>query len=199
MKLSELIEAKWYEFDKPITLFHGTSSHLIDKILENGLQPPDSILKYANIVLKHYGINPNSSLGREAKASTVNFRHNRTDANGNPMGTALFFFAEMDRAAGYAQSYAKHGGEIAYEIYSHLKRVRGMNIDPRYISATPVVVEVTIPREWIIVHEPFENIYNRMKQNNALDKLDKIGHMIEIRVGKSISAEFITNVHYINE
>lgn len=213
MRYNELSEGKWWEDDDTITLYHGTSSALIPDIKKDGLVPPPGDLEeYFEELFQHYFKQVPSEEQHFYTRDTV--RHRvieprtgswRTSARDENFGSVLYFHLTEGRAATYAKSYAKHGGEIAWHVWKELGGEQH-EIPPRFADAHPIVITAEIPKAWVkhgfngpfdevadrlrkIWIEKYEDGPNQMSWEEFVDDVDT-----EVRVGNTVPYSMITNI-----
>lgn len=197
MRAYELFEGKWWEFDKPITLYHGTSDQLLDKISKEGLNPPiNGVVEYALEVLDDYDKSDDEEI-KELIIQKVHGFRGFKDIKGQEREKVLYFHLDLDRARTYAEAYAEHGGEIAYEVFSILKIYRAIS-EPRWKKAKPIIIEVVIPRDWILTYmnKSLQKLYNDLmaKGYNTSKTLEHVEKTLELRVEQNIPPNMITRI-----
>lgn len=205
MRANEFImEGKWYEFDKPITLYHGTSSQLEDKIRTEGLSPLiEGAVSYVMEVLKDYGYEHDKEIVDKVLKQISQFRPSLENlpSGKTEIEKALYFFPSSERVEVYAKSYAQHGGELAWEAWHIIKFAANKgDLIPRWTDAVPIVVEVEVPRDWIIMHNySLEKIYNNITSGDKgySVNLDDISGNLEIRVAKHIPISMIKSIRKV--
>jgi hypothetical protein len=222
MRYWEICESKWWDNEPTIRLYHGTSSAFIDHVKEHGLRPPkEDLLEYALEVLEAYI--PRSEW-TDKLIENVREHAARTEMGRvGDRGSVLYFFPESKSVEGYARSYAKHGGEIAYDVYNsacmHLsdpdiswKEFKANPpIKPRFHDGSPVVVEVEVPKSWCLTDYAFDEFRSRMtaawnegkafarKFPTLEDFLDDVLDNREIRIGKTIPPHMIVSIREVTD
>lgn len=208
MRARSLYESKWWEFDEPtITLYHGTSSVFTDTIYEEGLKPRDfDLTEHVEEILEDYkDVLPKDPhdlkrLRDYIQQTTIDYRQNRLNQDRR---AALYFYAEPSRVALYAESYAQHGGEIAYEVWKAITHITGdKNLPIRWESAKPIIVKVDIPREWVKTHRDLKDIYNNVRKNwqgvGSLEEyLDDFATHFEIFINEPVPPHMIKDIKQI--
>lgn len=160
-----LREGRWWDDSPTVTVYHGTSSALLPDIQQHGLRPPHDIREFAMKVLHGY-VSPDKVTPKIIDTLIVTGIQYRTDMWKDSHGSIFGFPApHYDRAAGYAISYAEHGGELAYDVWRALTTKLRMKPVPRFKGADPVVLALEVPKTW--VKYPF-------KPDELKARLDKI-------------------------
>lgn len=174
MEFRNWIEAKWHEFGDTVHLFHGTSSAFEHIIKTEGLKPPnENIEEYALGIAAQYGpVSPQLIDFIKKNVLTA-----RKDTPLHKTSNVLYLVASKKNAVGYAHSYAKHGGEIGYEIWRFLndqemekklgprpRRAYGDHtfVKPIYPDGRPIIVEVEIPFKWMKTFVDLPELYKRI-------------------------------------
>lgn len=227
MRLIDLTETtggpKWWEMAETVTLYHGTSSALLPDIRTNGLVPPGGdttgfrqlylalLDRYIETIEAEHGPVDTDAL-MELVASvddgTIGYR-TRHRHNGHANDAAVYLSPDFDRAAGYARSYAEHGGEVAYEIWSKVRDFTGVRPSRRFAGGQPVVLEVAVPWDWMKTKHP-TGLRNYIAHLKALWHRDPKYHAaypseaafldedlgdFEVRITETIPPSMIRQVH----
>jgi hypothetical protein len=220
MRYWELTESKWWDKEPTVRLYHGTSSELVHHIREHGLQPPkDDLLEYALDVLESYI--PREDWTDELIRNVQEHAARTEMGRKGDRGSVLYFFSDPEAVEGYARSYAKHGGEIAYDVYnsacmflsdpdiSWKEFKANPPLQPRWVTGKPIVVEVEVPKSWCLSDIDFEEFKARMM--TAWDEgktfarkfpspeafLDNAFENREIRIARTIPPEMIISVREV--
>lgn len=202
MRYNELVEGKWWEDGDTITLYHGTSSALIPNIKQDGLVPPPADLKkYFGDLFQHYITQiPKDAQKRYSRDQVYQqvIGSWRKPAKRDDFRSVLYFHLTKQRAKGYAKSYAKHGGEIAWHVW---KAIGGKHykIPPRFADAHPIIITAEIPRSWIKhgFNAPFDEVADRirkiwLKNKSWEDFVEDID--TEVRVKNVVPYSMITDI-----
>jgi hypothetical protein len=205
MRWREITEQRLFDDSDWVKLYHGTSSLLLDDIREKGLlRPAQEFRSYVYDMLER--IVPrdqwNDELMTMIEDSVFNYR-----TVGSMMGTprhALYFHTSPERVAGYARSYAEHGGEIAYNLWQAAKVVHGEDeVSKRLSSGEPVVVEVTVPKAWVEIGHDLGDMRQRLDRLWQDEKedydsweefIDDLSEDFEVRVNRDVPANMVTDV-----
>jgi hypothetical protein len=215
VRICDLYENRWWGDSPLITLYHGTSSAFVDDIRREGLKPPNtSEYAYALEVLEQYISRDKwtPALIRDVKMRAGLDSLRRSES-------ILYFFTTSKAVEGYAVSYAQHGGEIAHDVYQTanlflndeavmIKDVK-MKIQPRFFDARPVVVEVEVPKSWVVSdgnwRERKENYKRAWEAKSGwATKFDSLAALcddafnsVEVHVGRAIPPSMIKSVRYV--
>lgn len=205
MRWCEITEQRLFDDSNSVKLYHGTSSLLIDDIRKHGLlRPAQEFETYVYDMLER--IVPrdqwNDELMDMIRDSVFNYR-----TVGSMMGTprhALYFHTSPERVAGYARSYAEHGGEIAYNLWQAAKIVHGEDeVSKRLTGGEPAVIEVTVPKAWVEIGHELDDMKMRLDKlwqdeqddyNSWEEFIDDISEDFEVRVKKDVPASMVTDV-----
>lgn len=211
MRISEIIlEGKWWELDDTIQLYHGTSTAFLENIKENGLVPPQEDFEQFALNLLKYFLTNIPSISNEVRKEVeksvqeraVSYRMRSDDK----FSSVIYMTPNFEKAASYARSYAEHGGELAYDVWSLVKVVTGYTPPPRFLGHNPVVIEVEIPRQWISSAYNLEDLVARStkvwKQEDEdisfeefVNEVDISG--FEVRTSRRIPPHMITSIEHI--
>ena len=193
MRANEIFEGKWWEFGDTMTLYHGTSDQMLDKISKEGLKAPINAVDYAIEVLKDYEDQINLKKMTElVKQDVGGYR----GFEPGEKSKSVYFHLDFDRAAQYAEAYAEHGGEIAYQVFNIVKRYAAVQM-PRWVNAKPVVLIVEVPYDWVNHYgHDFKTIYQNVTKSGSVNtkELDDISTHIEARIERDIPPSMIKKI-----
>lgn len=214
-----LFEGKWWERTPTITLYHGTSSALEPLIRYHGLCPPSQELRaYALDVLREYV--PEDQWDDELLRHINDHAIRAHGGRAGDRGPVLYCFTDAGAVEGYAKSYAKHGGEIAHDVYESVcswlgdpnetlrQRIsRPRPITPRFEDGEPIVVEIEVPREWCLFDVDPEAVLKGATTawnkgidwatddcDSLEDLLDEVFDRREVRVDRTVRPEMIKSI-----
>jgi hypothetical protein len=221
MRYREIAEGKWWDNEPTITLYHGTSSAFVEHIREHGLRAPkDDLLEYALDVLAEYIPRGEwtDALVKHVKEHAARIEMGRA----GDRGAVIYCFTEAQAVEGYARSYAKHGGEIAYDVYNAACQFRSPEdiswrelkenppFPPRYHDAKPVVVGIEVPKSWCHFSIDPEHMKTRLQQawdegkkwareEGSIEALyDSVYDEREVRVGQSVPVSMVRSITEIS-
>lgn len=204
---------RWWDDSPVVTLFHGTSSALLDRIRTEGLKPPSNLRTLAHDVLEDYVPRERWTQGllEEVEAHAIRSELGRSGDN----GPVLFLCTSPDKVRGYAESAASHGGEIAHNVWEsaclhvapHLtwREFReNPPLSPRFPAAEPLVLAVEIPKAWCLWRQDPTTLKTQLTHLWAQRDADTEGHEtlasyldealdqgVEVRVPRTIPPEMI--------
>ena len=129
---------RWYNFDKDLRLYHGTSSVFIPSITKRGLLPPlRSLSERVAEAIRIYGFEVTEKLLKSCVDT----------AFWNEEG-AICLHASQVGAARYARHY-KNGGELNDLVKYRLEKKIRRKLPNLYPNSFPIVVEVVLPASWL--------------------------------------------------
>jgi hypothetical protein len=164
-------QGKWWDDGDTIRLYHGTSERVLGDILRDGLRPPTADIEgYALEILDEYipRANWTDNLLGIVRQLAVNYRSRKytvpiedAERHTKTFGSVVYATCGYGAAASYAQGYARHGGEIACDVWNaacailHPERSRStldpsVYLRPRWPDAKPVVIEFEIPKTEVV-------------------------------------------------
>lgn len=210
-------EGKWWDDSPTMTLYHGTTSALVDSIREHGLRhPKDSIEEYALDILARYI--PRERWTDELIKDVTDHAIRPTSRTGD-FGAVIYCFAEPAGAAGYARTYAAHGGEIACDVHriaalflapknlSWLEFRADEFITPRFADAKPMVVEIEVPKSWCVTAFDLARYrqdmidkwnsgaeWTRREASTLEEFLNRVFDRREVRVTRPVPPEMIVSI-----
>lgn len=205
----------WWSGHDAVTFWHGTSSALLERIFEEGLVPPPADLSsYASSLCERFvgrrldDLPPKVRKGIEEYCLLPRRRQPGLPSGG--AGVFLYPHPALHRSAGYAQSFAKDGGEIAYTVRRHLETWRRKNpIAPLYADSESVVVRVDLPIELCLVKGGGETLTDRVERlRTAWERHGKEASFdvwmsraseFEIVVDGPVEPEFIVSAHSVRD
>jgi hypothetical protein len=193
-----------------VILYHGTSSEFAAEILQNGLQfPKETLEEFAMEVLRDY-------VGEESMTEylikkIVPYASRTALGRHGERGKSIFCKNSAEGVAGYAESYATHGGEIAYDVWNLLciemvdpeTTVREMKTNPpilpRFANGKPIIVKIEVPREWCSFDLDTTRMVAHVQEKNEDPEkvqqiLKKITANTEVRVTKPIPTSMIISL-----
>lgn len=224
MRLIDLHEGKWFDDSGTLTLYHGTSSQFLDVIKRDGLKAPqDNLDAYAEEILSAYVPREQwtPEFLRDIHEKCLRIRYSVRGQDGREN---LYLCSQPESPTGYAQSYAAHGGEIAYTIWQTAcmfvlrDRLDDMTwkefknnppLRPRFEGAKPVLLTVEVPREWARFHQDIAELKRRLtyqweageryakKFATFDDFADDVLDQAEVRIAHTIPWSMITDVKYL--
>ena len=217
MEFKRWLEAKWHEFGDSVTLYHGTSSALVDRMQKEGIKPPKKdFVGYAMEVVEHY-------LGRvpeDIKQQIFSTISTRKDTASSKVENVIYLASEYREAESYAGYTFRFGGEIHAEMWricnNWMARQKdpqnpdynSVHVKPRYDDSRPVVLEVEVPYSWMLTYndlrKTFQGYLDLWKRNEKTykqqfrtfeDFLDEQG--FEVRIAETIPPSMIKKAHSV--
>ena len=215
MKLADLFEHRWWDLRDTVTLYHGTSSAFLPAIQADGLTPPaEDFRAYALDLLEQALAGVEAQHGpipAETREEihdwvvnrTVGYRTRSRGFDGERYDSVLYFLTVFERAARYARSYAEHGGEVAYEVWSLIKTFTGFEPPKRLAGHRPVVIEVEVPSAWMRLSgqkdiaqmaQAYRKSWDPDTDGPFEDHMEEMSHF-EIRIDRPVPPSMIRAIH----
>lgn len=212
MEFKTWLEQKWHNFGSDITLYHGTSSALLDRIQKDGIKPPKKdFYAYGLEIVKYY-------LGKvpeELRTQIASITGSREDILEN----VIYLSTDQREATTYAKTTYKFGGEIHMELWrtcnywlvkqknAQKPDFEDVHIKPRYDESQPVVLEVEVPYEWMMTTDNLRTEFDWWLQQwkngdkkhyrSFQDYLDEQG--FEVRIKETVPPSMIKKIHNARE
>ena len=124
------------------TLYHGTSSALLDKIRSEGLLARDIRDTFEYLCWLGEQV-VGSPLPRVAELA---FRQHARGYHGTP---AVYTTHERKIAESYARSHCREGGELGWEALGILREDLGITATEIWPDARPAILTLAIPEDWL--------------------------------------------------
>ncbi len=228
---------KWWDDGDTIRLYHGTSSRLAEEIRRSGLQPPPLDLRaYALEILEAYL--PRSvwtdALVEEVVDHAIEHRARFKALDPRvtadliaSRGSVVYASNDFAMASSYARSNARHGGEIAENVWQSVVMFLCPDVGrqradwetvltPRWSDADPLVVEFEMLKTEVMIpgaelgetltkhRKSFERFWNSEQGKLYRAEYDSFGAFVddeqggfEFRIPRIVHPEQIRCLHEV--